>query len=342
MAPARKQIERRLRESSDALIDAHTHVGIDPNLFDSGSFPYCQSGDDLAVRMAATKVDFACVFPFIYSEYFRRRDFRQGRFRRDPASESAFPYQKENQRQCLEIYEAFPQFAGRLLPFAMFDPLRKASEQAAFLAGLAARYPLFGLKTAGSYIQAPPQALLRGKGPLLRFAADHNLPFMFHTAVMPGDAWSNVFDILDVVKACPSVRFCLAHTCRFDRRALDMAAELPNCWVDFSAFNIHLRMARDNSPAVAGRKDRFAADYRDAAHARTMQKIAQAYPDTMIWGTDTPAHQWFSYFQDDSGEEIWMRLPCGPYREAEEFRKLPKAIRRRIGWANTLEFLFGK
>ncbi len=334
-------IQNRIRKNSGALIDIHTHTGIDPILFESGSIPYAQTGEDLVRRMDAGQIDFAATFPFVYSEYFEKHAYRKGVFRKDRKSTSSCPYAFENRRLLREIYDAVPALGNRLLPFAMFDPSRKSREQVEVLSELIAQYPLFGLKTASTYSQSPITDLLKGKQDLLAFAAEYDLPFMIHTAVMPADPWANVFEILKVVEATPKVRFCLAHTCRFDRRALDRAAELPNCWVDLSAFNIHMQLARRNHLAVAREHDRFKADYRDAAQSKVMLKLAETYPETILWGTDTPAHQWVSFVIDKNGEETWMQLTCLLTKEYKAFRKLPAKIRRRIAHDNSVRFLFG-
>jgi predicted TIM-barrel fold metal-dependent hydrolase len=332
----RRTILRRLQRAG-ALIDAHTHVGIDPALYLRGDFPYALSGEDLVLRLDAQGLDAAVCFPMLYTDYFRLAPFRQGRFRRDPHAASAFPYQAENSCLCLEIYDAFPACQGRLLPFAFFDPARRPREQAAFLYDLAARYPLFGLKTATSYLQSPITALLRDGACLLDTAAALDVPVTIHTSVHPDDPWADVFEILKVVRARPDVRFNLAHTCRFDRRALDQAAALPNCFVDCSAFHIHCLLARRNSPVVAAAPHRFRADYR--RHAAALEKLATAYPDTLLWGSDAPYSLFKSRFFDAKGREQRVDLPCDPQTEAREFNKLPAEVRARIGQANTLRWL---
>ena len=335
----KQTIIRKLR-SKPIVIDAHTHVGMDPVMYSRGDFPYGMSGEDMVMRMDTQGIDVAVCFPLLYTTYFRFNAFRQGRFVRDPSGLSRFPYEAENRNLCREIYDAFAGLAGRLLPMAFFDPARRAGEQVAGLRDLLARYPLFGLKTATSYLQSHITELLGKGAPLLDLAAEHNFPLVIHTSVTPGDPWANVFEILKVVEARPDVRFNLAHTCRFDRRALDRAAELPNCFVDVSAFHIHCLLARQNETAVAARPDRFPADYR--RHAAALQKIAETYPETILWGTDCPAHQWKSRFFDEKGNEQILDLPCGPMTEITEFRKLRAAMRKRVGYTNTLRWLIGE
>ncbi|MBI2441325.1 MAG: amidohydrolase family protein [Lentisphaerae bacterium] len=334
----RPQIARQIRAGA-GLIDAHTHLGADMAAFYNGDFPYAISAEDHGVRLAHLGLERAVCFPFVYTNYFQLIAYRHGRFRRATGSASRFPYEFENLRLCREIYEAFPEFAGTLLPFAFFDPAREPAGQAAALRRLARRYPLFGLKTASSYLRSPITALL-GKGAcLLDLAAELDIPVTIHTSVLPADPWANVFDVLKVVAERPDVRFALAHTCRFDRRALDRAAALQNCFVDCAAFHIHCRLAVENHPAIAAKPHRFHADYRD--HAAALQRIAAAYPVKILWGSDTPAHYWKSVFRDARGMEIRLNLACGPTTEADCLRKLPAQLARRIAHNNTVRFLFG-
>ncbi len=334
----RQQIAAQIRRD-DGLIDAHAHLGADPAAYYNGDYPYAISAEDHGVRMAQSGIAAVLCFPWVYTNFFHLAAYRRGVFRRDPRSESTAPYAFENQRLCQEIYEAFPEYAGRLLPFAFFDPLRRPREQAKAIRALANRYSVFGLKTATSYQQAPITALVGEGGCLLDLAAELDIPVTIHSAVLPGDPWGNVFAILKVVRARPDVRFAIAHTCRFDRHALDAAAALPNAFVDFSAFHIHCTLAQQNHPAVAAAPDRFPANYHD--HATAMQQITEAYPGTMLWGSDTPAHLWKSRCRTDQGEEVWLDLPCNPTTEIEELRKLSPVLQRRIGHDNTCCYLFG-
>lgn len=319
------------------LIDAHTHVGMDPVMYARGDFPYGISGEDMLMRMDAQGIGAAVCFPMPYTIFFRFNAFRQGRFDQDPDGLSSFPYEIENQNLCREIYDAFPELVGRLLPFAFFDPARRVNEQVVGLRELAERYPLFGLKTATSYMQSHITELVGQNEGLLDFASEQNIPVTIHTAVVPGDPWANVFEILKVVKARPDVRFALAHTCRFDRRALDEAATLPNCFVDVSAFHIHCMLAEEGSDIVAEGEFRFPADYGD--HATALQQIAEAYPDIILWGTDCPYHQFRSRFFNDQGDEVKVDLPCAPDTETNEFRKLPAELKEKIGYSNTMQWL---
>ena len=162
------------------------------------------------------------VFPFIYSGYYDMRSFLAGRVRRDPRSGVPAPFVDANENLVNEIYGVFPQHARRFLPLAMFDPSRHQREQVERLEALIAQYPLYGLKTASTYIQAHVGDLLKKGRVLLEFAVRHNLPLLLHSSVHPADPWANVFDILKVASAVPRSPLLYRPTVAvFDRRALE-------------------------------------------------------------------------------------------------------------------------
>lgn len=151
---------------------------------------------------------------------------------------------------------------------------------------LHARFPFYGLKIQATVIQSDVNALLREGRGFLELAAELNLPFIIHSSVAPEDTWSQVRDILRIAEATPGVRFCLAHSCRYDRECLDRVAELPNTWFDCSAHRIHCESVVRGFPNVAPPARRFVADYRDPA--AVMLALAAAYPTKFIWGSDSP------------------------------------------------------
>jgi predicted TIM-barrel fold metal-dependent hydrolase len=146
-----------------------------------------------------------------------------------------------------------------------------------------------------------------------------------------------VFDVLEIVESLPELNFALAHTARFSRKALEKAAVLPNCYVDVSAFKIHCDLAVRDSPVVATGSDGFEADYADPA--ATLAKLAETYPDTIIWGTDTPYHYFAQKYLDQDGNMQDSKLMAPYDAEIKILRALPEDIVRRISYDNTLKFL---
>src|SRR5690606_11636115 len=98
---------------------------------------------------------------------------------------------------------------------------------------------------------------------------------------------------LAVAEARPGIRFCLAHSCRFDKPSLDRIAELENTWFDCSAHRIHCVLAEQDSPSVASADRRFPSDYRDPDIV--LHDLAESYPNKLMWGSDAPFDSWVDH-----------------------------------------------
>ncbi len=332
----REEMKRRLR-SREGVIDGHTHVGVAPRFYYQFGYPYALSLEDLVIRMQALNIDYSVVFPFVDSAFYEV-ETTTGTVKTTTRF-CNFPYEIENRNLLNEIHGIFPDFSERVLPFLMFDPSRETEKQAAHLEKLARDTPVFGLKTATTYIQAFVKDLETKGKPILDLAREKQLPIVFHSSVHPADPWAPVQDILTFAKKHPELRVCVAHSARFSRAAFEAAAQMPNCFVDLSAFSIHCQLAVQNSPAVAEEKQRFPADY---SHPRSvMLRLAEAYPDTLLWGTDTPFYYWIQKYTTADGKLVEDRLPCGWQEEAQLLHSLPKEIKKKIAYENTLKFIFG-
>ena len=325
-------IERLKRQQ--VIIDAHTHVGISTsNYIASASYPYAMSFEDLVVRMDALGIDNSIIFPFESSYYPL---FGDDEAISSPAR-SSFPYEKENENLLREIFDVFPEYAERAIPFAMFDPSQKTAEQAIALETLYAKYPICGLKTLTTYIKAFVKDFQRPGNELKAFAIKHQLPITFHCSWIKEDVWANVFDILDIAEATPELNFALAHSARFSKIALERAAALPNCFVDISAFKIHCDLAVEQSEIVACGSDAFATDYSNPEGA--LQQLAEAYPETILWGSDTPYHYFAQKYIDPNGKVIDCRLFSRYDREMKILQSLPAELRQKIAYDNIMKFL---
>ena len=238
------------------------------------------------------------------------------------------PYAFENERMLQEIYDLYPDLGKLTIPFAILDPSREPAAQLVKLRELHARYPFYGLKIQGTIIQSHVEALLTvGRG-FLEFAAEFDLPFIIHSSVDPKDVWSQSTNILRIAEETPDVRFCLAHSCRFDRECLDRVAELPNTWFDCSAHRIHCDCARDNLPNIAPPDRRFEADYTDPT--AVLLALAEAYPTKLIWGSDTP----FQSYVDHR-----MSLRSTYAAETDCLKALPPDLHRAVTSDNLLNLL---
>jgi hypothetical protein len=318
------------------VIDVHTHVGINVAAYFAGNYPYCQSLEDLLYRLNANGVDCAVAFPLGPCSFFDTGRFLREQ-RRVPASPrlSPAPYAIENRRLCAEVYERVPGTAGRILPFAGIDPGRFVAAQVAALEALLAEYPVYGLKASGVSIQSSHHHLL-GKGEaFLRLARERNLPVLLHSTAYEGDRYSHTRINLAVARACPEVRFCLAHCLGFDRVHLDEAAALPNVWVDSAAMKIQI----EPQEILAPPERRFASDYRD--YRRVFADLVKAYPETMLWGSDSPFYTYIEPRRYPDGSTVNFVLQGSYEQERAALAALTPAQARQVANANTRRFLFG-
>ena len=315
------------------IIDCHTHVGISINNYlATASYPYALTIEDLVVRMDFLGIDKSVVFPFESSYYPL---LGEDQALKSPAM-SSFPYEKENENLLREIYDIFPEFSERLIPFMMFDPSRETEKQAVHLCELRKKYKICGLKTVTTYIQAFVSDFKEGN-PIRDFAIEHKLPLTFHCSWPKSDIWANVFDVLDVAEKNPNLNFGVAHTARFSKEALDRADVLPNCFVDISAFKIHCDLATQNSTSIAEVDKRFTADY--SAPAKVLEALAETYPNTIIWGSDTPYHNFAQKYVDAEGKLIDVKLKASYDDEINILKSLPEQLIEQISNNNTLKYL---
>ena len=308
------------------LIDCHNHLGVDLFFYLNGFHPYAQDLPALTTEGRHCGVDRWVVFPMVSNLAFDVPAMRTGQLVAGGCE--GVPYAFENERMLREIYELYPDLGRRTLPFAILDPMREPAAQLQKLRELHAQYPFYGLKIQATIIKSDIKALLGvGRG-FLDLAAELNLPFLIHSSVAPADVWSQAKDIIAIAAATPQVRFCVAHSCRFDRACLDRIAELPNTWFDCSAHRIHCEGVVSGLGFVAPESVRFPADYRDPT--AVLHAMAEAYPNKLIWGSDTP-------FQSYVDQNIALRSTYA--EEVACVQALPPTLRRAVGHDNLLTLL---
>ena len=308
--------------SSMATYDVHTHVGLDSGFYLRGWWPYAATAADLLREMDAHGIDRAVCFPFTLPSAFDDQAFaahgtvvlRPGRF----------PFDRENALLAQELERVDGD--GRLLQFAMFDPSRQIEQQVEAIKPLVFR--IRGLKTQSTVIQSPVKALLDHGRPLMMLAQEHNLPVLFHTSV--NDAWAQVADCLAVAHAFPTVRFNLAHSCRFHEPLLRACAAAPNVWVDCSAHLAHCQLAREDKPAVAPRDLRIRADY--MSPAKVLEAVHAILGDKYMWGSDNPFMSWC----DDK-----LRIRYTYKQEMDVVRALSADLRESMLTGAPRAWLFG-
>ncbi len=323
---------------NEAVIDVHTHIGISPKFFYQYGYPYALSFEDMVIRMEMLGIDHSVIFPFVDSAFYVD-DINSSKVR-TTTKYCDFPYEIENRNILNEINEIFPEYSHKALPFLMFDPSRETQKQADFMEILIDKYSVFGLKTATTYTQSFVTDMETIGKPILDLARKKQLPITFHSSVHPKDPWAQAEDIVALAERNPDIRFCIAHCARFLKPVLERANKLDNCFIDYSAFIIHCKLAAVDSESVVVKELRFDADYNDPFDV--MMKLAKAYPSTMLWGSDTPFNYWIQKYYTADEELVEERLECGYKEETDLLHKLPKDIITKIAYTNNLRFLFGE
>jgi predicted TIM-barrel fold metal-dependent hydrolase len=296
-----------------------------------GEFPYGQQLPYLVAEGRSQGVTRWIVFPMVSYLAMDLAALRKGEIELGGDLESV-PYSFENRRMMEEIYELYPEYADPLFPFIILDPSRKVSEQVKAIQTLRNEYRFHGFKLQSTVIQSPVKQLLTEGLPFLELAEEWDFPLLIHSSVLPIDEWAQAWDILEVAEKNPSLRFCLAHSCRFDRECLDRVAELPNTWFDCSAHRIHCQLATDESAIVAAPEKRFKSDFTNPS--QVLLDMAQAYPNKLLWGSDSPAYSFVANYENES-YSLKSTYPL----EVDCLMALPENLRLKVANGNTLEFL---
>lgn len=313
------------------IIDCHNHVGADLMFYLRGDFPYAQHLVTMTSEGRALGVERWVVFPFVVPISFRLEALKRGELVFDGSGLERVPYAFENRRLMREIHELFPEEGRACIPFAMLDPMRAQAAQIEELRKLRGQYTFHGLKLQPTIIQSHVRTLAEEGRGFVELAEEWDIPFIIHSSV-GDDPWAQASDILDVAEKFPRVRFCLAHSCRYDRECLDRVNALPNTWFDCSAHCIHCEGAVADMPFIAPRNRRFDTDYTDPA--RVIADLAAAYPAKFLWGSDSPFYSYAAML----GEKR-LALISTYAREVAALRAQPPDVVARIAGSNTLAWL---
>ena len=333
-------LTRRTRKHLEGkTIDVHSHVGVSLKAYAAVEYPYAQTIEGLAYRQRSAAVDVNVVFPFTADLYFDPAKLLDGEM--VPASRpiSPTPYAVENRLLLREVFDYCPELSDRFLPFVCVDPARDVDGQSAELRRLASAYPVYGVKVNPVLCQSKAIELLGRGGALLDFAEERNIPLLFHASPVAEDEYSRAEDVFRVIEARPRLRFCLAHCVLFYKDFLRRADDAPNIWVDTAAMKIQVQLVSEWLGREIPRDAVIDADYSD--HLAVMRTICEAFPHTMLWGSDSPAYSYICRRKQGEGMYREFRYKATYEDEVDALRTLPTDLRRKVAGTNTLDFLFG-
>jgi hypothetical protein len=201
------------------------------------------------------------------------------------------------------------------------------------------KYVIYGIKIVPIFCQSKVTELLADGAVFLDLARHNNWPVLLHTTTHKQEEFSRADMAFKVIEANTDVRFCLAHCIGFDELYLDKASEAANVWVDTSALKIQCQLAFENNPVVSTKTERLKLNYSD--HKQVIAGLAQRYPETIIWGSDTPAYSFICKRKQADGVFSQFRLKASYGDEVDALKGLDKDVQFRIANRNTLNFLFG-
>lgn len=321
------------------IIDVHSHIGVALKEYACVEFPYCQSAEGLYYKQSKNGVDFGVVFPFSADLFFNQDKFLSNQ--RVPSEQplSKAPYQTENEMVLKEVFLFCSEYENRFLPFVSVDPGRLQAEQIENLLALEKQYNFYGIKINPLYCQSSVLSLL-GRGKVfLDFARQRSLPFLIHSTSDEREQLSYAKNVFSVIEENQDLRFCLAHCLGFSSAFLEKANRMANVWVDTSALKIQSQMARENSPIVETPEKRFKSNYAD--HRQVMLDLARAFPETIIWGSDSPAYSYICQRKQGENAVAGFNLKGSYEEEKAGLDFLPDPLKYKVSNENTLNFLFG-
>jgi predicted TIM-barrel fold metal-dependent hydrolase len=321
------------------VVDVHAHIGLNIKAFAETGFPYCSSAEDLFYRQTANGVDCSVVFPITPELFFDIPHYaKTGKLVPALNPLSKAPYAQENRMLLYDVFRFCPERASHFLPFVSVDPGRMIQEQLASLRELEEEFPIYGLKISPVACQTKVTKLLEEGEIFLEFAHERNWPILFHVTADPREEFSGAEDTFKVVERHPELRYCLAHALCLHRGYLDRAAATPNVWVDTAALKIMVQLIRANDPPILALSDRLECDYQD--HLKVMQMLVQRYPQTIVWGSDTPYHSYITRRLQGDGYYYEFRLK-GTYEQEKAALDILSPEERRQLATNALDFIFG-
>ncbi|HOJ31016.1 MAG TPA: amidohydrolase family protein [bacterium] len=323
------------------IIDIHSHAGVSIKAYMGQEYPYAATIEGLAFRQERYGVDVNVVFPLSADLFFDLHYLKKGICKNAKKTLSSVPYEIENALLLKEVYAFCPEYEGRFIPFISVDPGRMVKKQVKNILDLEKKYRIYGIKIVPVVCQSSILRLLDEGKAFLEIARERNWPFLIHTTTHKEENFSHARLVFRVIEKNPDIRFCLAHCIGFDRNYLNLAHSLEHVWVDTSALTIQVQLARENHPIAAAREDRFDADYND--HKKVLRTLIEAFPETIIWGTDTPAYSYIARRKQGTGKnsyvETWLKATYKD--EIDALRSLPEKSMMQIANRNSINFLSG-
>lgn len=305
----KQNILNKLATNEQLIIDTHTHVGLSLSQYVKGDAFYCQSIEELKLKMEVFGVDFSFVFPFpelngnkVENVYYHAgNDF----FRAE-----AYPYQLANENMFSEIIRKnYIMF----IPFMIVQPNREIDQQIQCYE----KYKdyTFGFKIHTTANRISPIDL---PDALVEKCSKNNLPIIFHTRACQEQY--NCWSVMKFASKHPDINVCIAHCAGFDCAFFQELPKYNNIYFDVSPLLSLCAWANMGNDKVIS-KNKLELDYSDVGDV--FHKLFDLAPNRILWATDEPCG---------------LDQPNKYYRQVALIKETDSSMRKQIH-NNVCEFL---
>jgi len=325
---------------ADKIIDIHSHAGVAIDNYFKMEWPYAESIESLYFKQLVSGVDCNVIFPVgpeLHADFYELVENDNYHSAKNPIS--SFPFKTEHQiifKELESFYET-EENCKRFLPFLSFDPGRKVTEQLKSIKQLCESRVCYGIKINATTCRINVSNL-NNIPDFFDIVHEFDLPVIFHSTCDESEGYSWARKILDIQKKF-NFRCCLAHGICFHKAFLDEAAARQNVWVDTAALKIMLQFVQENYLSSGCNSDFLNLDYNNPAKA--LYELARIYPDTIIWGTDSPFYSYISTRKLKDGSTVEFNYKSSIFDEVKALNYLPQEYKKRIANTNSLKFIFG-
>ena len=274
MSDFKQNVFNKLAIDDNLIIDTHTHVGLSLSQYVKGGSYFCQSIDELKLKMEMFGVDFSIVFPFaeLNGNGVKNVYYHAGI---DLFETEAYPYQLANENMFSEIIRKnYTMF----LPFMIIQPNCELDEQIQCFE----KYKdyTFGFKIHTTANKVSPVDLPNA---LVNICAQNGLPIIFHTRACQEQY--NCWAVMEFASKHPNINVCVAHCAGFDKSFFQELSKFENVYFDISPLLSLCAWANNGNDKVIS-KNKLEWDYSKVGEV--FLKLFETAPNRILWATDDP------------------------------------------------------
>ena len=274
MSIFKQNIINQIGTREDLLIDTHTHIGMSFKRYVKSSGQFCQSLNELSMKMQLYGVDYSIVFPFPSLNGNMIRNIRINAGHNFFEAEE-FPYQLANSYLFSEIVRCGYQ---EFIPFMLINTNIQLDEQLSFFE----RYEdyIFVIKIHTASNEISPEKLPEE---FVSFCEKKMMPIIFHTRSC--EAQYSCWSVLKFAEKNPNINVCVAHCAGFEKSFFEEVNNFDNVYFDVSPLLSLCHLSLKGNENVIS-KDKLDLDYTNPV--KVLEDVYKLAPNHILWATDEP------------------------------------------------------